>query len=97
MIKFVALFVKNADILCSRELYIRHVEHLRKLKKKGRLLLCGPFKDNNEVIQILKADSYKEAEQYIHLDPFVSEGIFLRYVLHELNEATEENNYLLNG
>jgi uncharacterized protein YciI len=97
MTKFIVLCEKNIDKPCGRELFVRHVEHLKNLKKKDILFLCGPFKDNNGVIQILKAESYKEAEQYVLSDPFTSEGVFLKYTLHELNEATEENNYLLDA
>jgi uncharacterized protein YciI len=97
MIKFIVLYEKNTDKICTRELFVRHAEHLRNLKKKDILFLCGPFKDNNGVIQILKAKSYKEAEQYVLMDPFMSEGFFLKYAIHELNEANEENNYLLNA
>lgn len=95
MTKFVILCKKNADKRFPRELFVRHVEHLRNLKKKNILFLCGPFKDRDEVIQIIKADSYEEAERYIRLDPFTSEGFFSEYTIRELIEATEENNYLL--
>ena len=91
--KFIALFEKSGKPI-SDDLMVRHVDHLKNLKKGDKLFLCGPFKDNNEVIQILLADDYNEAEQLVLRDPFTFEGIFIKYTLHELIEANEANNYL---
>jgi uncharacterized protein YciI len=92
--KFIALFEKSGKSI-PEELMIRHVEHLKNLKKNNSLLLCGPFKNSNGVIQILLADNYNEAKKLALLDPFTAEGIFSTYTIHELIEANDENNYLL--
>jgi uncharacterized protein YciI len=94
MSKFVALFNKSGESV-SDELMTRHVEHLRNLRKQGKLVLCGPLKDSNEVLQILSAENCEEAHRLALDDPFTEEGFFSDCSLHELVEATEENNYLL--
>ena len=72
-----------------------HIEHLRNLRKQGKLFLCGPFKNSAKVLQVLIADNYEEAEKYVLQDPFTSAGFFAGYTLYELVEANEDNNYLL--
>jgi uncharacterized protein YciI len=94
--KFIALFEKSGKPI-SDDLMVRHIDHLRNLKKRDKLFLCGPFKDSNRVVQILLSGNYGEAEQLVLQDPFTSEGIFSTYTLHELIEANEENNYLFKG
>jgi len=96
MTKFIALFEKNEKPI-PKEVMASHIDHLKILKKNNKLFLCGPFKNNNGVIQILLADNYSEAEQLVLRDPFTSEGVFAKYTLHELIEANEENNYLFSG
>jgi uncharacterized protein YciI len=94
--KFIALFEKSGKPIPDA-LMARHVDHLKDLKKRDKLFLCGPFKDSGGVIQILSAGNYGEAEQLVLRDPFTSEGVFSTYTLHELIEANEENNYLSGG
>ncbi|GHV72777.1 hypothetical protein AGMMS49940_00790 [Spirochaetia bacterium] len=94
MTKFIALFEKSGKSI-PEELMIRHIDHLKNLKKNNNLLLCGPFKNSKGVIQLLQADNYDEAKKLALLDPFTAEGIFSTYTIHELIEANEENNYLL--
>jgi uncharacterized protein YciI len=94
MTKFIVTFEKG-DKPMQQELLLKHIDHLRNLRKKNVLFLCGPFKNSNRVIQILMAENYAEAEQYVLLDPFTAEGVFARYTIDELIESNEENNYLL--
>ncbi|MFP3043932.1 YciI family protein [Treponema primitia] len=95
MIKFVALFEKSKEKTASNELLLRHVAHLKNLKKVNHLFLCGPLRNSNKVIQIILADDIEEAEKYLRMDPFTAEGIFETYTVFELNEANDNNNWLL--
>jgi len=61
------------------------------------LFLCGPFKDDNGGLQILNANSYEEAEKYVLQDPFIAQKYYTRYTIHELIEANEGNNYLMDN
>lgn len=71
----------------------RHVDHLRQLQKNGRLILGGPFLEGGEMV-LLRAASKKEARQIAESDPFIKEG-YKTFTIRTLNEANEENNYLL--
>lgn len=73
----------------------KHVSHLRKLASAGSLFLCGPFQDNDGALQILLANSKEEATEMVNNDPFIKEGYYQNYTMHELIEGNEENNYLL--
>jgi uncharacterized protein YciI len=94
MSKFVAIF-EISDKSRPRDALIRHIDHLRALRKKNILFMCGPFKDTNKAMQILEADNYEEADRYAKQDPLTIEGYFTGYVLYEWIEGNEENNYLL--
>ncbi len=71
----------------------KHVEHLNKLDKNGQLVLCGPFKDYDGGIVILKAKSMEAAKMIVESDPFISEG-FSNYKLRTLELSCKENKHL---
>jgi uncharacterized protein YciI len=94
MKKFIAIFDVESDMPVEKDLLLRHIEHLKKLKKKDVLFLCGPLKNTKKILQILVADDYAAAEQYAWQDPFASAGYFSGFVLYELIESNEDNDYL---
>lgn len=71
----------------------KHVEHLKRLDKNGQLVLCGPFKDYEGGIIILKAESMETAKMIANSDPFITEG-FSTYELRTLEISCKENNHL---
>jgi uncharacterized protein YciI len=93
MPKFVAIF-DISDKPQPKEALRRHVDHLKALRKKNVLFMCGPLKDAKKAMQILEAGNYEEALRYAGQDPFAAEGYFSGYALYEWIEATEGNNYL---
>jgi uncharacterized protein YciI len=97
MIKFVALMEKSSEKTASNELLLEHVVHLKNLKKDNHLFICGPLANSNKVMQIILAGDIKEAEKYLQMDPFAAEGVFESYTIFELNEANDDNNWLLPG
>jgi uncharacterized protein YciI len=96
MPKFAAIF-DVSDKPQGKEILKRHIDHLKALRKKGILFMCGPFKDAGKAMQILEANNYKEADLYARQDPLTVEGYFSGYALYEWTEANEENNYLQKG
>jgi uncharacterized protein YciI len=75
-------------------MYNRHIDYLRGSAHNGSLLLAGPLKDQDLVLQILQADSRDAAERHLFQDPFVSDGYFRTYELYELIESNEGNTWL---
>ncbi len=71
----------------------KHIEHLKKLDKNGQLLLCGPFKDYDGGMVIIKAKSFEEAKTIAESDPFIAKG-FSTYELRTLELSNKENNHL---
>ena len=71
----------------------KHVEHLKKLDKNGQLVLCGPFKDYDGGIVILKTESMEAAKMIAESDPFITEG-FSTYELRTLEISCKENYHL---
>lgn len=71
-----------------------HVEHLKALKERGRLILCGPFHDYPGGMVVFTADDLKEATDIANSDPFISSGC-KTYEIRTLELANEENNYLI--
>jgi uncharacterized protein YciI len=93
--KFIALIEKKNSNPAPRDLMLKHIDHLKALRKTGILFLCGLFHNENKVIQILNAADMAEADALVRRDPFTVSGFFADYTIHELIEANEENNYLL--
>ncbi len=52
-----------------------HVEHLKKGRDKGTLILAGPCLDGAFGIVIFRATSLKEAETFMNNDPAVTTGL----------------------
>lgn len=95
MAKYIAILQNKRKGTLTTDLLHNHVEHLRKLTHKGILFLCGPFKDNDGAMQILEVKSYKEAEEYLLQDPFIAQKYYTSYIIYELIEANDRNNYLM--
>jgi len=75
---------------------IKHVDFIKDLDDKGKLVLCGPFKGYKGVagMIVLRAESYEEANEICKTEPFVAEG-YATFSLYALQEGNKENNYLL--
>ena len=93
--KFVALLSDKEKGTLKESLLIQHVEHLKQLKKQGKLFICGPFKDNDGALQILLTKDKEEAESIVLSDPFIKNKYYRNFVIYELIEANEENDYLM--
>lgn len=72
-----------------------HVEHLKEINRKGQLFLCGPLIDSDKAIKIINANSMTEALKIAHSDPFTIHSYYPNIKVLELEEANEENEYLL--
>ena len=93
--KFVVLLRNKRKGGLTDDLLRQHVAHLRQLHQEAKLVLCGPFKNDAHAIQILNADSFKDAQALVQADPFVVDQYYTSYELYELIEANESNNWLL--
>jgi len=92
-IRYVILINRKKDY--TIDTINKHVEHLKRLDENGQLVLCGPFKDYDGGIIILKTESLEAAKMIAESDPFITEG-FSTYELRTLELADKENHYLLN-
>jgi uncharacterized protein YciI len=91
-----ALLDGKSTALLRDDLLTRHIDHLKKLAAQGVLYLCGPLENENfsGAMQVLTANSFASAEEYVKMDPIVSEGYYSRYTLYEWRESDETNNWL---
>lgn len=76
------------------DLIKRHVEHLKELSRKGKLILCGPFTDYPGGMVIISAENLTEATNIAKSDPFI-ESECKSFEIRTIELANEENNYLL--
>ena len=97
MKKFIALLSNKNRFLFNKPFLMEHVAYLQDLKDKGILVTCGPFTDNDRAMQTIHAESIQSAEQIIKSDPFISKQYYEKVEVIELIEATEENNWLIEG
>jgi len=94
---FVFLLKKKWKNDLNEKLLLEHVEYLKNLKKTANLIICGPFFDNDGAMQIILANTREEAILLFEQDPFIRYKYYEEYVIHELLEANESNNWLMNN
>lgn len=80
--------------LVTKALVEEHVAHLKRLDDAGQLVLCGPFKDYQGGLVVVKASSAEEARRIAESDPFVRSG-FESFELRTWELANRGNRYLL--
>ena len=97
MKKFVAIFQEKKDVAANTNLLHAHIEYLKKITIDGKLLLCGPFQEAGKALFMIKTDTLEEAKSIIENDPFIEEGYYGSYELHEFIEANESNCWLIEG
>lgn len=81
----------------TNDLLVAHVNHLKRLKASGSLVICGPYSDNDGAIQIIRSSSIAEAKILFEADPFIQEGYYQNYDVRELLVASDENNWLVDS
>lgn len=95
MAKYVVIFKDKIPSALTKEIYYNHVNHLRQSTKAGKLLLAGPLKEQDKILQILEAATLAEAEELIRADPYISKKHYGAYDIFEFLEANEANNWLV--
>ncbi|MFD1179629.1 YciI family protein [Paenibacillus puldeungensis] len=85
--------MKNIKSL-NKELVESHVEHLKELKRQGKLVLCGPFTDYPGGMVVFLAEDLAEATNIAQSDPFIASGC-KSFEIRTIEPANDENNYLL--
>ena len=69
-----------------------HVQHLKQLRKEGRLLLCGPFSDHPGGMVVIQASTKDEALQIARNDPFIL-GFYKSFELYTVDVADESHDF----
>ena len=55
-----------------------HLENLRPLIERGKLIIGGPFTDGSGSLMIVDMESEAEAREFAQNDPYVKQGVFER-------------------
>ena len=95
MSKHVVILRNKRKGTLTRDLLMRHIDHLRALKAQGQLVLCGPFVDDSGAFLLLDAASVQDAEAIVKTDPFITQHYYQSFEVHELIESNESNNWLM--
>jgi uncharacterized protein YciI len=67
----------------------RHVEHLRALRREGRLRVAGSFRQDDGFLDIFEAADLLEAEALARGSPLIEEGL-CSWTLREWRELVDE-------
>ncbi|SEQ29022.1 hypothetical protein SAMN05216232_2146 [Virgibacillus subterraneus] len=94
MKKFLVHLSNKKRELMTKELIIDHVNYLKMLKERGVLPFCGPCVDGT-ALMIIDAPSYDKVRDYVENDPFSKVDYYIDRKIVEVEEATLENNFLL--
>lgn len=95
MKKYVIILSGKKKNTLTDTLLNSHVQHLKEINRKGQLFLCGPLVDSDKAIKIINANSMEEALKVAKGDPFTIHSYYPNIEVLELEEANEENEYLL--
>jgi len=84
----VLMFYETNDegLLLVRQHFQAHHERLEEFKKRGVLLMAGPY-GNPPVGALGVFTSRESAEEFVKGDPFVLHGVVTNYYFHEWNEV----------
>ncbi|MDD2715605.1 MAG: GNAT family N-acetyltransferase [Candidatus Wallbacteria bacterium] len=93
--KFVVILKEKKTGTLQRPLLESHVEHLKNLHLKNLLFLCGPLKDSESALLIIRAEKMEDVESIVRSDPFIINQYYRSFEIHELIEGNESNNWLL--
>jgi len=81
MKKYVIAFLKNGpveikDSVARRQLLMAHLKNIQRLAKEGKLILAGPFMDDQKIegIFVFNVESVEEAKALTATDPAVKAG-----------------------
>jgi uncharacterized protein YciI/GNAT superfamily N-acetyltransferase len=94
MKSFLILLEDKQSQLLNEKLLEDHISYLKKLRQQGFLPICGPKVDNKGGILIIRTDSEEHAQELILNDPFIREGYYRKFIIHEFQEANDDNNWL---
>ncbi|WP_096186555.1 YciI family protein [Evansella halocellulosilytica] len=94
MKKFIVSLSQKQKSLMPEELIMNHVTYLKSLKEKGVLPFCGPCTDGT-ALMIIDAPSFEIAKEYVEDDPFSKINYYKDRKIVEIEEATEDNEFLL--
>lgn len=92
---YVFIFKDKRPEVLTKEIYLRHIEHLRQSKQTGNLFVAGPIKDQDKILQIVRAEDLTAAQTLIENDPYISSGYYQSFEGYEWFEANESNNWLM--
>lgn len=94
MKKFIVYLSDKQKELMTKELITQHAAYLLSLKDKNILPFCGPCHDGN-ALMIIDAIDAEEARAYVEGDPFSKVNYYRTRKIVEVDEATPENNFLI--
>jgi uncharacterized protein len=55
-----------------------HLENLRPLVERGKVLLGGPFTDGSGSLMVIEMESEAAAREFASNDPYMKQGVFER-------------------
>jgi uncharacterized protein YciI len=64
-----------------------HLERLKNLDRKGKLILAGPFKDKTGSLIVIEAESLADAEHFAQEDPYTIHGVFQEVEIHPFEQV----------
>lgn len=84
--KYVLLYEAPIDLGKARSLFTEHRATWQKFRDSGELLMIGPFSDPSAGAMGVFT-TRAAAEEFVRLDPFVTQGAVRKWTVHEWNEV----------
>ena len=82
-------------MLMTEQLVKDHVDFLKDLHEKGRLMFCGPCFEDGTAMLLIKAESKQNADDIIANDPFSIVRFYRQRTIKEIAECNIDNQFLL--
>ena len=80
---FVIIGYDGPDGQAKRKVYRQaHLDRMDPLNKAGKVILAGPLTDGAGSLIVIEAASLEEAKAFAASDPYVTQGVFVRYTVH---------------
>jgi uncharacterized protein YciI len=67
-----------------------HLENLRPLASRGKVILAGPFTDGSGSLIVVDLESEAEARAFADSDPYLTGGVFARVEVKPFKQVFPE-------
>ncbi|HLK48765.1 MAG TPA: YciI family protein [Bryobacteraceae bacterium] len=88
----IAKYTPDASVIAQAR--PAHRQYLTGLRDRNKLVISGPFADDDGAILVYEAETAEQADAMVREDPFAKHGVFLSWEIRPWNVIFRNENLL---